>query len=414
MLQGRRLVPPLLFTIHVSVGGKIMRAQGEYCDKTLALMAKCCSLDSQLISDAIEALRGSDTGGYSSIRMPKGSGGYRLINEPCEPLKMVQAAMLPFLYRFPTDEHMFGFQPGYSPVDNARYHFWEVMGGLGRPKRKVLPRWVLTLDLKDAFPSVTVALLRGMYRDTFKKSALAEWPAIQSAEVDVVYEEFIAMMIELTSYHGCLSQGAPTSPYLFNMALVWTGVVKRIEHICSDRKVPFRFSIYADDITVSSHRAKFSGLFIQTLIALIEEGGWFKVNPIKTRLNSRLCRSHKITGIVLTLGPDGKPKLTLPRKTLRRWRGQIHRVTVALRSPSLPGLENNGVTINQVLGYVSWIRSVYEIGQLPPSVREVVMAFEEVWQEIRQERRKARHIAHLELLAFLRRIGYTMEDRGED
>ena len=86
-----------------------MRLQTEYRDKTFVLMAKCCSLDSHLIFAAIKALRSSETGGYSSVRIPKERGGFREINEPCELLKIVQAEMLQFLYRFPTDKSMFGF-----------------------------------------------------------------------------------------------------------------------------------------------------------------------------------------------------------------------------------------------------------------------------------------------------------------
>lgn len=383
-----------------------MRGQGEFQDVTCRLMAKCCSLDSHLIVCAIEAIQQSETGGYTTTRLSKKSGGFRTIDEPCEPLKLVQASLLHFLYRWPTDERMFGFQPGCSPVGNARYHIWEVEFGRDRKKIKVVPRWILTVDLKDAFPSVKADLLEAMYREMFEKSRLNRFPGLKSAEIDSVYEEFIELMLQLTVYRGQLPQGAPTSPYLLNLALLWTGVVQRIVDICSARKATLKFSIYADDITISSLKVKFSDSFIRKLIAAIEESGWFEVNPKKTLRNSRKYKAHKITGVVLTTGEDGKPKLTLPQRTLRSWRGVIHRAAVELREFNQPDFESNYATISRALGYVAWIKDVYRSSgqQMPPSVRTVVEEFEEVWSQLQQRRRKAKAESDRQLLMFLKTL----------
>jgi len=383
-----------------------MRGQGEFRDITCRLMAKCCSLDPQLIAYTMAALRDSETGGYSTIWIPKSSGGRRRINEPILPLKVVQASLLPFFYRWPVDERMFGCRPGCSPVDNARYHIWEIEFGRDKKKIEVVPRWTLSVDLKDAFPSVTADLLEPMFRQMFKKDRLRQFPGLDPADIDSVYEEFIELMLWLTTYRGCVPQGAPTSPYLVNLALVWTGLVERIAELCANRKAPFRFSIYVDDITISSYKIKFTDGFIRKLVRVIEEGGWFKVNPKKTLRNSRKYKAHRITGVVLTTGEDGTPKLTLSQKTLNTWRGIIHRAAVCLREPSLPGLEIDHTTISLALGYVGWIKSIYSGSQMPSSVRSVVEEFDAAWDKLRQERWRSKAKEAWALLEFLRtRLG---------
>ena len=369
-------------------------------------MAKCGALNSHLIASAVETLASSEGGGYRAIRQRKASGGTRILHEPCDEAKLVQASLLPFLYRWPTDNRMFGFQPQRSPVDNARYHLQ--VPDRNNPKKVFgfrVPHWTLTIDLKDFFPSVTDKLLEQMYRQMFSQNRLKGYRGLKESEVGPVYEEFIRLMLLLTAFHGRLPQGAPTSPYLANLALCFTGVVKRIEALCRSRKTrePFRFSIYADDITISSHKDKISDRFIRELVTAVEESGWFKVNPAKIRRNSQKYKAHKITGVVLTTDSKGEPKLTLPQRTLKSLRGRIHRVRISLEQPSAHLTFSD---LDQVLGNIAWIKSVYGGFDLSPSVRGEISAFEEAWKNYRNQKR-AEYNRHLKALAeFLRLFVY--------
>jgi hypothetical protein len=211
-------------------------------------------------------------------------------------------------------------------------------------------------------------------------------------------------MLLLTTHQGRLPQGAPTSPYLANLALCFTGVVKKIEALCNSRKKRknFRFSIYADDITISSRKDRISDRFIRTLIAVIEADGIFKVNPKKIRRNSNKYKAHKITGVVLTTDSKGKPRLTLPQKMLNGLRGRIFRMRRQL--DPLIEAEPDFAELNQVLGQVAWLRRVCRGYCLPSAVKSEVFAFEETWKNY-QGQRKAEYFKMLkELEEFLHQL----------
>ena len=274
------------------------------------LIAKCSGIDLLSVEKAIEAVQSAKA--YREIRIRKKSGKFRIIHAPCAELQIVQSGLLTFFYRWPVDSRMYGSVPKRSVVDNARFHI--TMRNPSNPKavyENRVPRWIVRLDLQDAFPSVKRELLQEMYEDMFKPVKLVGYKGLSEAEAEQVCGEFVRLLLELTTHDGELPQGAPTSPYLLNLALCHTGMLARIEQVCASReeRIPFAVSVYVDDIIVSSLKDKISDLSVRKLIEAIEADGWFKVNRDKTSRNSVKYKAHIVGGVVITKDKKGFPRL---------------------------------------------------------------------------------------------------------
>lgn len=338
------------------------RAQTE----AIGFLAEELSFSAFRLAEALQNIS------YQKKAIAKKSGGVRTIYSPNQKLKRVQEKLNVFFYRWKIDSRQFGCRPEGSPVKNAKHHVWFTSEeSTGR-----VPRWTLQLDLKDAFPSVTSGLLRGMF-----------WKLIlEDSSLDKqVAEEVVTFLVKLTTHNARLPQGAPTSPYLFNLALVHGGVIARIDQVCGKGK---KFSVYVDDITVSSLKKEITWDFATRLIEAIEECGWLKVNRSKTRRNNIRCGAHRITGVSLGRAKmASKPwrfktskiyryKIALSQKTFNRYRGLIFRATKIMMSGRLPDQESDGISLEQILGYISWIREAgREEQKISPKVSEVIKDF---------------------------------------
>ena len=311
-------------------------------------------------------------GAYRHLRIPKRKGGFREAFEPNPELKDVQKNLLEHLYGWDVPSCMFGFVRGRSPIQNARVHMQSGMA----------PRWVFKLDLKDAFPSVTSAFLEKMLKGMFLPKVSDLYAHLNEYEQKKVLDEFVGIVIQLTTLNGRLPQGAPTSPYLFNLALVHSGLTKRLVSIAS--KHGFEVTIYADDITISSLKRKIESETRKAVLRAIEESGIFKVNPEKISLNNKRSRAPKITGVVLaTYRNNAYHKMTLPHQTLKKWRGKINRATAIMRQGIRPNREEHGVTINEVLGGINWIKQVFRGYRISSIVKKKIIEFEEVYQQFK-------------------------------
>jgi RNA-directed DNA polymerase len=359
-------------------------------DEAIALIAKCSRLDSLSVEMALTSFQSTEVPAYQTIRFKKKSGKYRIIHAPCEPLKLVQAGLLKFFYRYPVDKRMFGFVPGKTQLDNARQHLLVPLIYCHDPDKcfpdRHLPRWIITLDLKDAFPSVKTELVKEIYQKLLERQKLIGYKGWSETEADLVYEEFITLLVRLTTWRRRLPQGAPTSPYLLNLALCHTGTIEKIHQLCSDPIKSLQYSIYVDDLTISSYKAKISDRFIRKLTAVIEEGGIFRVNRDKTNRNSMKYKAHQVTGVVLTEGSDGRPQLTLSQKTLKSWRGRIHRLRCQLEK--LGDNYQPTTELEQVLGYINWIKTVYLGRELPASIRKEIYLFELALRQLKKQKRE--------------------------
>lgn len=212
---------------------------------------------------------------YRKYWIPKKSGGRRKITEPLPSLKEIQRWILDnILYRLEPSKYAKAFVPGRSIKSNARFHRNQPM--------------VLSLDIKDFFPSTNAAKVFGLYRSLGYSKPV------------------VTMLTGLCCYEGALPQGAPTSPVLSNL------LARRIDARLSGfaLKHVIRYTRYADDMT-------FSGVFqpgqLISLVRRVLKDDGYRLNEKKTRLMHQHQR-QETTGVVVN------QKMQAPREYRRELR----------------------------------------------------------------------------------------------
>ena len=247
--------------------------------------------------------------GYIAFRIPKKSGGSRVICAPRRLLKTFQSIagrLLQGMYEAPAG--VMGFVPGGSVVDNAALHTGK--------------NYVLCADLEDFFPGiirmqVQSALMKPPF--DFGGEAARVLSGICCTHLDLAVRGMeIRDMIHyggkgLTAYDfrpdgfPSLPQGSPASPVLSNA--VCMGLDRRLSGLAE--KFGVTYSRYADDITFSSGHNVFreGGAFMETFRKIVSGEG-FSLNEGKLRLREKGSR-QEVTGLVVN------SKVNLCRKDIR-------------------------------------------------------------------------------------------------
>ena len=208
---------------------------------------------------------------YTAFSISKKSGGKRIIEAPIERLKLIQKWINDeILGSFPASEFATGFRKNYSIVDNAKKHIGKDL--------------VITIDVKDFFPSIT-------YADVLKVFVYFGY------KLDVAH-----LLTKLcTNADNVLPQGSPASPALSN--LVALRLDKRLGKLAES--IGINYTRYADDITFSGNKT------IKTILPLVEvilcEEG-FRINHQKTRLQYKHQR-QEVTGLIVNSKLSVSPKL---------------------------------------------------------------------------------------------------------
>ena len=216
---------------------------------------------------------------YNNVDIPKKLGGYRTIDIPIEGLKYVQRWILDnILYNIPTSTASTGFVPKKSIKENAEKH--------------VNKDCVITFDIKDFFPTIK-------FEEVFRIFNYFGYTN------DMSY-----VFAKLCTRLGSLPQGAPTSPYISNIACL--KLDKRLLNLTQSLNA--NYTRYADDMTISGGRflIKYLDLFKE----IISEEG-FVINNKKTNIKYRHDR-QMVTGLVVN------EKVSIPKKTKRYLRQQIY------------------------------------------------------------------------------------------
>ncbi len=189
----------------------------------------------------------------------------RQIEAPDIRLKKMQHMILrKMLYAFAPSPYSHGFVRKRSIVSNAALH-------TGR-------KFVLKLDLKDFFPSVT------------REMILREWRS--NKLITPQNEQAVQTILRLCMYKDRLPQGAPTSPALANI------VCRKLDYTLAEfaRKRSMTYSRYADDLTFSGNSDE-----CYKLIPLIKElvaACGFTVNEKKVNV-LKPHRRQTVTGLVV-------------------------------------------------------------------------------------------------------------------
>jgi len=242
---------------------------------------------------------------YVRFAIPKRSGGKRLILAPKRRLKAIQRKLLTLLIKkLPMSEHAHAFRRGRSIRSGAEPH--------------VGKRSVLKLDLKDFFPSVSAARVRGLLIACGYSFPVATTLAVLMTEAERQPVEVEGQVFHVPVGQRHCAQGAPTSPGLCN-ALVLR-LDRRLAGLA--KKHGLAYTRYADDLSFSGDLSREAANKIRITVNRIVEEEGFQVNADKTRFMGRGTR-QTVTGVVVN------QILGLSLQERRRLRAMAHQLGMA-------------------------------------------------------------------------------------
>lgn len=197
---------------------------------------------------------------YRHFTIQKANGEMRDIYEPLPDLKYIQHWILTnILEKIPVSPYAKAFVKKKGVKENARFHRGQTV--------------VVTMDIKDFFPSITIRSIT----DIFLSFGY--------------YDNVANFLAHLCCLDYSLPQGAPTSPYLSNIRMAKFD--ERVaEYVCIQK---IRYTRYADDLTFSGDFDPHQ-LIVQISGWLFKEG--FTANTEKTRV-ARSNARQEVTGIVV-------------------------------------------------------------------------------------------------------------------
>lgn len=240
---------------------------------------------------------------YQRFTIPKKSGGQRLISAPMPRLKRAQYWVLDnILAHVPLHDAAHGFVPQRSILTNARNH-------VGRDV-------VINLDLKDFFPTLTYARVKGLFEALGYAEAVAIPLALLCTEPVIDEVSLDGERHFIADGPRVLPQGAPTSPAITN--LICRKLDRRLSGLA--RNLGFVYSRYADDLTFSASGAAVRkiGTLLKAVHGIVEAEG-FTVHPDKTRVMRKSTR-QEVTGLTVN------EAVAVPRDLLRRYRAVLQQV----------------------------------------------------------------------------------------
>lgn len=217
---------------------------------------------------------------YHEVKIPKKNGGLRILKVPAFRLKVIQRWILDnILKKMHVSECANGFCKKKSIVTNASVH-------IGK-------KCLINMDLKDFFPSIKqnkIFLIFYYYGYTTEVSYL---------------------LSRLCTCSGELPQGAPTSPYLSNIACL--KLDKRLSGLAEKYKADY--SRYADDISISAD-TDISNM-VDIVKRIVKEEN-FLVNDKKTRVSFNY-QKQEVTGLIV----NGN-QVRIEKKYLKKLKQEIY------------------------------------------------------------------------------------------
>jgi len=240
---------------------------------------------------------------YKRFRIPKKTGGERVISAPMPRLKRAQYWVLDnILAGVELHEAAHGFVPARSILSNARRH-------VGRDV-------VINLDLENFFPTLDFKRVKGMFESLGYCEAVATPLALLTTEPETDVVELDGRKLFVAGGPRLLPQGAPTSPAITN--IICRRLDRRLSGLAAT--LGFTYSRYADDLTFScsGEAARKAGTLLKAVATIVEAEG-FRIHPKKTRVMRRGTR-QEVTGLTVN---DG---VSVPRDLQRRFRAVLHQV----------------------------------------------------------------------------------------
>jgi len=270
---------------------------------------------------------------YKNYKIKKKKGGERQIFAPEKHLKAIQKRLNYFLQAYylcvkPKEVHGFVVNPHYlgthcNIVENAKVH-----------TRK---KYVLNIDLKDFFPSITAKQVKKIFTSHYFN----------------FNEQLANALTLLVTYEGKLPIGAPTSPVISNF--ICHQLDSNLINFCKGNHLTY--TRYADDLTFSSDTV-ISNDNTLDIINLIKKNN-FEINEKKLRLKNS-NRRQTVTGLTVN------EKVNVDRKLLKKIRAMLHDLTTNGIQPavqrhfSTDNVEqrHSAKFIHRLEGYINFVGQV--------------------------------------------------------
>lgn len=232
----------------------------------------------------------------------------RWIYPPINPLKEIQRRIYNnVLAQVNLPDYICGGVKGKSTKINALMH----------QKSRVL----VTLDIQNYFPSIRSAHIYNVWYKTLGCSP-----------------ELSDILTKLTTYKGCLPQGAPTSTSLANIFLYSIDAPIRAECI----RLGISYSAWVDDLTFSGNEAR---QIIPVVISTFKRAG-LTISRRKFRVTGPGKRKI-LTGVVLG------PKLSVPIDYTNNLRAGIHKIRLGIIQP-----DQFESYLKKLEGGIAYVRSI--------------------------------------------------------
>lgn len=265
-----------------------------------------CKLESILMIAATPEMN------YQTLFVAKPNGSARKLSVPNESLKSIQRKILhSILYHVTCHPAAKAYRMGYSIKSNASYH--------------VNQNTVLRLDISNFFNSISDIQVEKVF-------------------FNIGYNTQVSKLLSrLCCCHGCLPQGAPTSPALSN--IVMHKIDRMIFGFCRSRYI--KYTRYADDMFFSGD---FSLNQVISYVTSILSVNSFKINQRKTKVMRRYTQ-QRVTGVTVNL------KVSAPRDCRKYLRQQIHYLMrFGINDQALRNGTSKEAWLNRLIGFTSYIR----------------------------------------------------------
>ena len=257
---------------------------------------------------------------YREIKIPKRSGGTRILHAPEAPLKAIQRTILRrLLSRLTAHPAAMGFERGQSIATHAAVHVGADV--------------LLKMDIIDFFPRTTDERIRDYF-------LTLGWDLPSTN-----------LLVKLTTHRHGLPQGAPTSPRLSNLV----NYLLDARLFAMALKFGAKYTRYADDLTFSLKGSENPRAAIAALITWTKATVADQQYALHQQKKLRVARRHErmlVTGLVVN------DRLNLPRETRRRLRAVRHHLA-----------HNKPATLNpaQLAGWVALQHMIAQHQAPPPT-----------------------------------------------
>ena len=250
------------------------------------------------------------------------NGKFRTIYDPDRVIRTAQYRILTeILEHVPIPEYIYGFERNKSIPTMAKIHVGADV--------------VVSIDLKDFFPSIKQFMVQAM----FEKLGMATMPA--------------KILSELTTYKSFVPQGSLTAPKISNIVAAGT-FGKDVATYCKEKG--YTLSIYADDITISYKDPKVAGtanrdkaLEVVGFIRQTVRKYGFQINEDKTKIMRRHTRQWVCGAVV-------NEKVNMKRAERYQLRAIVHNCTNnGIEAEAEKAKMTTDAFIRKFAGRINWL-----------------------------------------------------------